>query len=103
MLETQISSIVEDVFNAQSNCSWNCVITPNEDAAIPIKPLTILYVTLCSSIMIFILEEVQAQAQAVAQRMQMLRLQKPSLQAWQSERDDSTLRCRSDQATNLLR
>lgn len=41
-METQISSIVEDVFNAQSNCSWNCVITPNEDAAIPIKPLTIL-------------------------------------------------------------
>lgn len=52
-METQISSIVEDVFKAQSSCSWNCVMTPNEDAAIPIKPFTMLYVALCSCIILW--------------------------------------------------
>ena len=62
-IETQINNIVEDVFNAQSNCSWNCVITPKEDAAMPISPLTILYVVLCSYIILWFPILVQVQAQ----------------------------------------
>lgn len=52
-METQINNIVEDVFKAQSSCSWNCVMTPKDEAAMPISPLTILYVALCSCIILW--------------------------------------------------